>query len=101
MRPCTNITSSWQRFRSKAGIACRAHDLRHTALTKMAEAGVPEGTMLAVAGHVSRRRLERHSHVRMAAKRGAVESLARAKRPAASVGVPTKLTTIEAPAKLQ
>ena len=54
---------------------CRFHDLRHTALTKMAEAGVPESTMKALAGHMRRAMLERYSRIRMAAKRDAVESM--------------------------
>ncbi len=58
-----------------AGVQCRLHDLRHTAATKMAEAGVPESTMLALMGHMSRAMLERYSHIRMAAKRTAMESL--------------------------
>jgi len=41
----------------------------------MAEAGVPESTMLAIMGHMSRAMLERYSHIRMAAKRDAVKSL--------------------------
>jgi len=58
---------------------CRLHDLRHTAATKMAEAGTPESTMLALMGHMSRAMLERYSHIRMAAKREAVEALATSK----------------------
>jgi hypothetical protein len=42
----------------------------------MAEAGTPETTMLALMEHMSRKMLERYSHIRMAAKRTAVESLA-------------------------
>jgi hypothetical protein len=41
----------------------------------MAEAGVPESTMLALMGHMSRAMLERYSHIRMAAKRSAMDSL--------------------------
>ena len=41
----------------------------------MAEAGVPESTMLALMGHMSRAMLERYSHIRMRAKREAVKSL--------------------------
>jgi hypothetical protein len=41
----------------------------------MAEAGVPESTMLALMGHMSRAMLERYSHIRMAAKRTAMDSL--------------------------
>ncbi|MBL8294001.1 MAG: tyrosine-type recombinase/integrase [Bryobacterales bacterium] len=62
-------------MRKKAKVECRWHDLRHTVCTKMAEAGVPESTMLAIMGHMSRAMLERYSHIRMHAKREAVEAL--------------------------
>src|SRR6185312_4739640 len=65
----------WKALRKTAGVQCRLHDLRHTAATKMAEAGVPESTMLALMGHMSRAMLERYSHIRMAAKRTAMDSL--------------------------
>jgi hypothetical protein len=41
----------------------------------MAEAGVPESTMLAIMGHMSRAMLERYSHIRREAKREAVKAL--------------------------
>ena len=41
----------------------------------MAEAGASDATLMAVAGHMSRRMLEHYSHVRMAAKRLALEKL--------------------------
>jgi integrase len=53
----------------------RFHDLRHHCITKLAEAGVAEQTLMAIAGHVSREMLEHYSHIRMQAKREAVESL--------------------------
>lgn len=74
-KPVGDITSSWDALREVCGVSCRLHDLRHTAATKMAEAGVPESTMLAIMGHMSRAMLERYSHIRMAAKREAVRSL--------------------------
>jgi integrase len=74
-RPVGDITSAWDTLRVRCQVRCRLHDLRHTALTKMAEAGVPESTMLALAGHMSRAMLERYSHIRMKAKREAVKSL--------------------------
>ncbi len=61
--------------RTDAGVACRFHDLRHTAYTKMVEAGVPEGIIRALMGHVSRAMMDWYSHVRMEAMRTAVESL--------------------------
>ena len=39
-RPATTITTAWGNLRDAAGVKCRLHDLRHTAATKMAEAGV-------------------------------------------------------------
>jgi integrase len=74
-RPTTTIKTAWNTLRKRAGVSCRLHDLRHTAATKMAEAGVSEATMLALMGHTSRAMLERYSHIRMTAKREAVESL--------------------------
>jgi site-specific recombinase XerD len=78
-RPTTTIKTAWNRLRREAGIKCRLHDLRHTALTNLAEAGTPEGTMLALAGHMSRAMIERYSHIRMGAKREAMEALSSTK----------------------
>lgn len=53
----------------------RFHDLRHQAITEMAEAGASDATLMAVAGHMSRRMLEHYSHVRMTAKRTVLDKL--------------------------
>ena len=74
-RPVTTVKSSWESVRLAAGVSCRFHDLRHTAATKMAENDVPEATMKALMGHLSRAMLERYSHIRDEAKRDAVEGL--------------------------
>ena len=61
--------------RSRSG-GLRPHDLRHHAITKLAESPeASEQTIMALAGHVSREMLEHYSHVRQQAKRKAVESL--------------------------
>jgi hypothetical protein len=54
----------------------------------MAEAGVPESTMLALMGHMSRAML-------------AAKALRLAPKPVFSDQVPTKVPTIEIPAKIQ
>ena len=109
-RSITDVTGAWKALRKTAGVQCRLHDLRHTAATKMAEAGVPESTMLALMGHMSRAMLERYSHIRMAAKRTAMDSLilnreqappADASQEADSDGVPTKVPTTPNPATIQ
>jgi integrase len=74
-RPITTIESAWYSVRKDAGVTCRFHDLRHTAYTKMVEADVPDGIIMALMGHVSKEMAERYSHVRLKAKRKAVESL--------------------------
>ena len=79
----------------------RFHDLRHTAATKMAEAGIPESTMLSLMGHMSRAMLERYSHIRMAAKREAVESLSTRPKAAKPEVVSTVSTTVDQPGQIQ
>jgi integrase len=74
-KPVTDISSGWDLVRSLSGVSCRLHDLRHTFCTRLAEAGVPESTMLALMGHMSRAMLERYSHIRMAAKREALAAI--------------------------
>jgi hypothetical protein len=63
----------------------------------MAEAGIAESTMLALMGHMSRAMLERYSHIRMAAKREAVETLSLRTKPAKSNIVSTIVTTVNQP----
>ncbi len=51
----------------------RFHDLRHHAITELAESGASEQTIKAIAGHVSQRMLDRYSHIRLEAKRAALQ----------------------------
>jgi integrase len=53
----------------------RFHDLRHHAITELAESQVSDQAIMAIAGHVSPRMLARHSHVRTEARRQAVSAL--------------------------
>ena len=90
--------SAWRTLTKKAGLpGFRFHDLRHCAITQLAENGASDSTIMAIAGHVSRRMLERYSHVRMEAKRTALEALAESTKTA---GYDTKHDTnlAEAPA---
>jgi hypothetical protein len=49
----------------------RWHDNRHTLLTELAESGAGDEVIMSIAGHVSR-----YSHVRMEAKRRALDEIA-------------------------
>jgi len=53
----------------------RFHDLRHHAITELAESQASDQTVMAIAGHVSPKMLAHYSHVRMEAKRKALDAL--------------------------
>jgi hypothetical protein len=53
----------------------RFHDLRHHAITELAEGQASDATIKSIAGHVSQRMLEHYSHVRMERKRQALDAL--------------------------
>ena len=58
------------------------HDLRHTCITKLAEGQASQQTIMAIAGHVSRKMLEHYSLIRMKAKRAALDAIAKPFEPA-------------------
>ena len=53
----------------------RFHDLRHHAVTELAESQTSDETIMSIAGHVSRKMLNHYSHIRLAAKRKALDQL--------------------------
>jgi integrase len=73
--------TAWRKLTAVAGVkGFRFHDCRHHAITELAESQSSDATIMALAGHVSRKMLEHYSHVRQEAKRDAVNVLS-AKRP--------------------
>jgi integrase len=68
--------TAWRSLREAAGLSgLRFHDLRHTIITELAEMGVPDHVMESISGHLSRRMLEHYFHVRLDAKRKALDEL--------------------------
>jgi len=68
--------SAWRSLRKAAGLPrLRFHDLRHHAITELSESQASDSTIMSIAGHVSREMLEHYSHVRLDAKRHAVDAL--------------------------
>jgi len=53
----------------------RFHDLRHHAITELAESQTSDQTIMSIAGHVSAKMLAHYSHVRLDAKRKGVSTL--------------------------
>jgi integrase len=49
-KPQTDLSSVFQRVRDNAGVNCRFHDLRHTAITNMVAAQVPPTTISKIMG---------------------------------------------------
>src|ERR1022692_1255275 len=60
--------------RPKEEVKGRWHDNRHTLVTELAEGGAGDEVIMSIAGHVSRAMLSQYSHVRMEAKRRALDT---------------------------
>jgi Phage integrase family len=61
----TSWRSAWRSLRRAAGLrGVRFHDGRHTALTRLAEAGQPDWVIQAQIGHVSPAMMKTYSHIR-------------------------------------
>ena len=89
-KPMTSWRSAWRSLRKEAAkedkehareamprlLTLRHYDLRHQAITEMLEAGVPEGVIREVAGHVDPAMTRHYSHPRLVARRAAVEAIA-------------------------
>src|SRR5262249_31235004 len=73
-KPLGGWRTAWRKLTTKAGLpGLRFHDLRHHSITELAESGTSEQTIKAIAGHVSQRMLDRYSHIRLEAKRNALQ----------------------------
>jgi integrase len=73
--PIAGWKSSWTTCRRAAGVQCRWHDMRHSFVSRLGDNAVSDQTLMALAGHVSRKMLERYSHARSESKRAAVKLL--------------------------
>ena len=74
-RPITTLKTAWSNVRERAAVKGRLHDTRHTLITELGESGAGEETIMDIAGHVSRQMLRHYSHIRMQAKREALEAV--------------------------
>ncbi len=80
--PVTTLKTAWKKVREKANVVGRWHDNRHTLVTELAESGAGDEVIMSIAGHVSRAMLSRYSHVRLEAKRRALNAIAALQRKA-------------------
>jgi integrase len=89
---------AWTTARKQARVACRWHDMRHTFISRLAEGQASDATIMALAGHLSRKMMERYSHTRTERKREAVLMLDRGFLPRVPTISPTpnKMVVAEA-----
>ncbi len=77
-KPASKWDTAWRALRDAAGLpGLRFHDLRHRVVTRLLEAGEPDHVVESITGHLSRRMLEHYSHIRLRAKRQALDRLDR------------------------
>jgi integrase len=75
-KPASKWDGAWRALRKAAGLpGLRFHDLRHTVVTRLLEAGEPDHVVESITGHLSRRMLEHYSHIRLHAKKAALDRL--------------------------
>ncbi len=75
-QPMLKWDTAWRALRDAADLPdLRFHDLRHTVITELAEMGVADHVLESISGHLSRRMLEHYSHIRIDAKRQALDAL--------------------------
>jgi integrase len=70
-KPIKTLRSAWRSLTRAAGLkGLRFHDLRHLAVTELAERGTGEQTIMSISGHINRKMLEHYSHPRLEAQSG-------------------------------
>lgn len=100
-RPMVTLKTSWNNVRTKAGVTGRWHDNRHTLITDLAESGAGDETIRDIAGHVSKQMLRHYSHIRMEAKRRALESILPKPSPVVKVQAPVAARLPDSPRKTE
>jgi integrase len=74
-KPIGSWKTAWTNARKDAKVQCRWHDARHTFLSRLGESQASDATIMSLAGHVSRKMMERYSHTRGEAKKSAIAVL--------------------------
>jgi len=74
-KPLGKFHSGWATIRKRSGVNARFHDLRHTAVTAMLEAGISESLIRAQVGHSTSQMTFYYSHPRTEALKRAADAL--------------------------
>jgi integrase len=66
----SGIKAGWGEVRTASGLTWfRQYDCRHTAITRLAEAGVPVDVIMSRAGHVSEKMRRHYTHISQSSQR--------------------------------
>ena len=79
-KPIASIKEAWEGAKERAGLKCRFHDLKHTAVSRMLDAGVPIAKIAKIVGWSPAtmvRMSARYGHFSLEDLRGAVETISR------------------------
>jgi integrase len=77
-KPIGRWKEAWKSAKTRAGVSCRFHDLRHTGCTRMLEAGIPFSVVATIMGwspSTTVRMSRRYGHIGQSAQRHAVNAL--------------------------
>jgi integrase len=77
-KPIGSIKTGWKEAQKRASVPCRIHDLRHTATTRMLEAGIPIHQIGEIQGWSASQlvlMIRRYSHFSTPRHRKAVEAI--------------------------
>lgn len=77
-KPIGRWKEAWESAKTRAGVSCRFHDLRHTGCTRMLEAGIPFSVVATIMGwspSTTVRMSRRYGHIGQSAQRLAVNAL--------------------------
>ena len=77
-KPITSWKTAWLTAKQSAGVECRFHDLRHTAVTRLLESGQPFAVVADIMGWSAAtavRMVKRYGHIGDSARRRAMAAL--------------------------
>jgi integrase len=93
-RGMTTWRTAWRSIRKAAGLtSVRFHDGRHTAITTLAERGLPDWVIQAQVGHVAPEMMKTYSHIRREALNTAAAALEPSSQEPATPTPPPATTT--------
>lgn len=73
---CWGLVKPWNALRTEAQLPwLRIHDLRHSAITRLAEAGVPLSVIMSMAGHISPKMTQHYTTISDQAQRAAINAV--------------------------